>query len=84
MATAEQLDAVHCYISGYLWWTAPDGYKLSRSRGRSMTGRGVRYTLTCPYPNERTGSERTYKHKRFYSDAEAIDWAKQLVGRELA
>lgn len=73
--TAEQLDEMHMAIRGYIWWTNPDGYKLSRSRGISMAGRASKYTLTCPLPNTRTGASTTYRHKRFRFDHEAIEWA---------
>lgn len=69
MPTEQQLTDVAGALLGYVWWTGKNGYKLRRSQGHPKSGRAPLYHLFCP--------DGTSKKKRFWTDEEAIIWAKE-------
>lgn len=70
MPTEQQHIDVSGLLLGYVWWTGKNGYKLRRSQGNPKAGRAPIYHLFCP--------DGTTKHRRFWSDTEATNWAKEI------
>lgn len=64
--TPEQADRLQRILSGYIWWTGPDGYRLRASDGYARSGRY--YTLITP------DGERI--QRRFDTADRAIRWAQ--------
>ena len=68
-AEAQRTERIQRILSGYIWWTGPDGWRLRASDGRARGGRY--YTLISP------DGDRI--PRKFRTAEQAIQWAQSIA-----